>query len=101
MKLGKKFTSHSIKNNTSVNKSSTKKNLFTCKGQGNQMLKFKIYKKNWRLTSNCGKTAILHVLIQYFNEYIKAVTLGLVFIYSTFIICSICHMETLHMRRVI
>ena len=42
MKLGKKDTSPSIKNNTSVNKSSTKKKLFACKGQGHLMLKFKI-----------------------------------------------------------
>ena len=45
MKLGKKVTSPSIKNNTSVKKSSTKKNLFICKGQCHQMLKFKIWKK--------------------------------------------------------
>ena len=42
MKLGKKDTSPSIKNKTSVNKCSTKKNLFTCKGQGHPMIKFKI-----------------------------------------------------------
>ena len=47
MKLGKKDNSPFIKNNTSVKKSSTKKNLFACKGQGHSMLKFKICVKNW------------------------------------------------------
>ena len=58
MKLGKKDTSPSIKNNTSVNKSSTKNNLFACKGQGHPMLKFKICVKNWVFS---------HVLEQYLD----------------------------------
>ena len=42
MRERKKASVTFIKNNTLVNKSSTKKNLFTCKGQGHPMLKFKI-----------------------------------------------------------
>ena len=38
---------------------------------------------------NVEKLKFSHVLIPYLNGYIKAVTLGLVFIYSTCIICSI------------
>ena len=93
------------------------------------MVKFKICKKNWdflwrrfgankidesiriwrsmsRISNvvqiqNVERLRFSHVLIPYLNGYIKAVTLGLVFIYSTSIICSICPRETLHMCRVI
>ena len=50
---------------------------------------------------NVERLQFSHVLIPYLNGYIKAVTLELVFIYSTFIICSICPRDTLHMRMVI
>ena len=50
---------------------------------------------------NVERLQFSHDKIPYLNEYIKVVTLGLVFIYSTSIICSICPRETLHMRRVI
>ena len=50
---------------------------------------------------NVERLQFSHAWIPYLNEYIKAVTLGLVFIYSTSIICSICPRETLHMRKVI
>ena len=50
---------------------------------------------------NVERLQFSHVLIPYLNGYVKAVTLGLVFTYSTSIICSICPRETLHMHRVI
>ena len=43
---------------------------------------------------NVERLQFSHVLIPYLNGYIKAVTFGLVFTYSTSIICSICPRET-------
>ena len=91
MKECKKATKLCIKNNTSVTKSN-KQNWWI---YSNMEVNVKDIKCS--PNSKCGKTAIF----TYLNEYIKSVTLGLVFIYSTSIICSICPRKTLHMRRVI
>ena len=95
MKERKKATELCIKNNTSVTKSNKQID------ESIRMRRSMSRISNIVQIQNVERLQFSHVLIPYLNGYIKAVTFGLVFIYSTSIICSICPKETLHMCRFI